>query len=275
MVGDGAGLLLLRRLNPGQFSTLCCSRDTANNPARVNSVGLIRRCQMMQRGERKCGRHRAVLGVSLAILTWYVCPTGPAKAATLDQFYDPGSPPFDFGVSNSSPLPSGQSFTVGIDGELTSVESLMSREDTLFSPAASNFPSTPGQISQSPALISTSFSDALIPIGSGGTGSAYVPIDLSSFDLNVSIGELLTIWLGRSLLTPATWWGASGDGYSQGTALRASRAGSVALDADLGFKTFVEPVPLPAALPLYGTGLGLMGLFGWWQKRKAAARLQA
>jgi hypothetical protein len=30
-------------------------------------------------------------------------------------------------------------------------------------------------------------------------------------------------------------------------------------------------VPLPAALPLYGTGLGLMGLFGWWKRRRAAA----
>ncbi|GAF69074.1 unnamed protein product [marine sediment metagenome] len=32
-----------------------------------------------------------------------------------------------------------------------------------------------------------------------------------------------------------------------------------------------SPVPLPAALPLYGTGLGLMGLFGWWRRRRAAA----
>jgi hypothetical protein len=29
-------------------------------------------------------------------------------------------------------------------------------------------------------------------------------------------------------------------------------------------------VPLPAALPLYATGLGLMGLCGWWRRRKAA-----
>ena len=37
----------------------------------------------------------------------------------------------------------------------------------------------------------------------------------------------------------------------------------------------ISAVPLPAALPLYATGVGLMGLFGWWRRRKAAARLQA
>jgi hypothetical protein len=30
-------------------------------------------------------------------------------------------------------------------------------------------------------------------------------------------------------------------------------------------------VPLPAALPLFGTGLGVMGLFGWWKRRRAVA----
>ena len=30
-------------------------------------------------------------------------------------------------------------------------------------------------------------------------------------------------------------------------------------------------VPLPAALPLFASGLGTLGLFGWWRKRKAAA----
>jgi len=32
----------------------------------------------------------------------------------------------------------------------------------------------------------------------------------------------------------------------------------------------VAPVPLPAALPLFATGLGVMGLLGWRRKRKAA-----
>jgi hypothetical protein len=37
---------------------------------------------------------------------------------------------------------------------------------------------------------------------------------------------------------------------------------------------FVSDVPIPAALPLFATGLGLMGLLGWRRKRKVSAALQ-
>lgn len=33
----------------------------------------------------------------------------------------------------------------------------------------------------------------------------------------------------------------------------------------------IPPVPLPAALPLFGTGLGILGFLGWRRRRKAAA----
>jgi hypothetical protein len=33
----------------------------------------------------------------------------------------------------------------------------------------------------------------------------------------------------------------------------------------------VTTTPLPAALPLFATGLGVLGLLGWRGKRKAAA----
>lgn len=31
----------------------------------------------------------------------------------------------------------------------------------------------------------------------------------------------------------------------------------------------VSPIPLPAALPLFGTGLAIMGFIGWRRRRKA------
>jgi hypothetical protein len=33
----------------------------------------------------------------------------------------------------------------------------------------------------------------------------------------------------------------------------------------------ITPTPLPAALPLFATGLGALGLLGWRRKRKAQA----
>jgi hypothetical protein len=33
----------------------------------------------------------------------------------------------------------------------------------------------------------------------------------------------------------------------------------------------LDPVPIPAALPLFASGLGALGLFSWRRKRKAAA----
>jgi len=36
-------------------------------------------------------------------------------------------------------------------------------------------------------------------------------------------------------------------------------------------RTVIDPTPLPAALPLFATGLGALGLLGWRRKRKQAA----
>jgi len=37
--------------------------------------------------------------------------------------------------------------------------------------------------------------------------------------------------------------------------------------------TLITPTPLPAALPLFATGLGAIGLFGWRRKRQIASRV--
>ena len=39
---------------------------------------------------------------------------------------------------------------------------------------------------------------------------------------------------------------------------------------DLAYDFEIAPVPLPAALPLYGTGLAIVGFLGWRRRRKAA-----
>jgi hypothetical protein len=47
-------------------------------------------------------------------------------------------------------------------------------------------------------------------------------------------------------------------------------------EAGSGLITFLEvssdltPTPLPAALPLFATGLGALASFAWWRKRKSA-----
>lgn len=56
-------------------------------------------------------------------------------------------------------------------------------------------------------------------------------------------------------------WGATH--YPDWDVVKPERFG---IDIKLG----VTPVPLPAALPLFGTGLGLMGLFGWYRRRRVA-----
>jgi hypothetical protein len=46
-------------------------------------------------------------------------------------------------------------------------------------------------------------------------------------------------------------------------------------DNTIGFVGTPTTTPIPAALPLFATGLGATGLFGWRRKRKAAAILTA
>jgi len=47
--------------------------------------------------------------------------------------------------------------------------------------------------------------------------------------------------------------------------------GGIYLDNVAVDPVFANTVPLPAALPLFATGLGALGLIGWWRKRKAQA----
>jgi hypothetical protein len=45
--------------------------------------------------------------------------------------------------------------------------------------------------------------------------------------------------------------------------------------ADQSFRLEIGTTPLPAALPLFATGLGAIGLLGWRRKRKNTAAIAA
>jgi hypothetical protein len=61
-------------------------------------------------------------------------------------------------------------------------------------------------------------------------------------------------------------WAAPEDG----TVATAEETGTVVIGT-----AAVSTTPLPAALPLFATGLGVMGLFGWRRKRQTAAAIGA
>lgn len=64
-------------------------------------------------------------------------------------------------------------------------------------------------------------------------------------------------------------WGA--DGFNGGTSYSGSTLGmDLRLHLSLGDNQNLGEVPIPASLPLFGTGLALMGYLGWRKKKRNA-----
>jgi len=90
-----------------------------------------------------------------------------------------------------------------------------------------------------------------------------------------------TYWLtvyGPSLFEKHTWWGqveASGDNsllqYIGPDPEHPTGAIARRQDARFRIDGTLNPVPLPAALPLYGTGLGVLAFLAWRRRRQALA----
>jgi len=109
--------------------------------------------------------------------------------------------------------------------------------------------------------------------------------DFELFDVTQSIDEIYDVALsgdGVSFTSIGTFTtlvngidinGAFAGVFSFIRVTNTSTVNSADLDAAEGFNVAsgVSVVPLPAALPLFGTGLALMGFIGWRRKRKIAA----
>lgn len=89
-----------------------------------------------------------------------------------------------------------------------------------------------------------------------------------AIDLSATSGDVIAITLLTSIVTK------SYAGHSSGDPQQTRGVASASFHTfDFAFTTeeALNVVPLPAGLPLFGTGLSLMGLFGWLRRRKAAA----
>ena len=66
----------------------------------------------------------------------------------------------------------------------------------------------------------------------------------------------------------------TGPAFAAGTAsatFGTTTGGTFTITPTVGSEATFSAVPLPAALPLFGSGLGALGLFGWRRKRRAQA----
>lgn len=68
-----------------------------------------------------------------------------------------------------------------------------------------------------------------------------------------------------------TLWGADGFNFGTSTYPGSNLGMDIRLRMVLSENQNTGEVPVPPALPLFGTGLALMGILGWRRKRKAAA----
>jgi hypothetical protein len=117
--------------------------------------------------------------------------------------------------------------------ELASRLSTLANSDLLM-PPAKNGPDAPANLGGGPVTytLSVSFNDPILPTSPDVLNAAVSYEEAVTYDPYIGDNVFVGYWALSGSLTPT-------------------------------------PTPLPAALPLFATGLGALGLLGWRRKRKA------
>jgi hypothetical protein len=96
-------------------------------------------------------------------------------------------------------------------------------------------------------------------IGSGASETIKIP-----FTLDINYSDTLTVdGFTFSYDDGSSVWQFVVNGFTMGP----NAGGTITHD----LTAQVSQAPLPAALPLFASGLGAMGLFAWWRRRKVEA----
>jgi hypothetical protein len=137
----------------------------------------------------------------------------------------------------------------------------------------------PGQRSIAPSTTSTS---GILTIDNGVPYSINLSNNITRLPFDLLIGPLgndsvsavgggcdLTCYIG--LTFPVSDNGAITSGYMTITFPTNDGQGTIFYNYSLVDGSITMETPLPAALPLFATGLGALGLLGWRRKKKAIA----
>jgi hypothetical protein len=181
--------------------------------------------------------------ITLALLFVAWSETVATSAPILDQSFDPvpanQTPFLGIGLDSSG----AQTFTVGITGILTEVDVFIQRNGPILSDLHLDVRPTINGIPT--GNDSAALGSVTLPMPALGTRPAFVNFDFSSLEIPISRDDVLAIVLSGN----AQWFGNFGDLYPRGTSFfrflpndfSLSHDGSV----DVGFRTFVEPMPIP------------------------------
>jgi hypothetical protein len=153
-----------------------------------------------------------------------------------------------FDVSGSASLPLGGTITIS-GGSVTGVD-----------------------VTSSASPIATPFTDLSSSVSSGGGTDWNITVDTATSPENYFILMVLPVaslasYAGGNISIAVLYDNVTG--FEEPIVECGEPGGAVC--GHLTAETSISPTPLPAALPLFATGLGAMGLFGWRRKRKAQA----
>ncbi len=186
----------------------------------------------------------------------------------LDQVFDAGATPTLFsGIGGTDKA---QTFTVGLTGKLVRIDVDIIRQlnAPAFTPQDLKFDirQTLGGVPIESDV--TTLASLVVPYASIPTTRGFFSLDISSFDVSVTAGDILAVALRESgNNTDYGLYGRTDDSYVAGahyfrnpgfgiTSWKSTGSGY-----DVGFKTFVAPISEPSILFLLGSGLiGLISL---------------
>jgi len=215
----------------------------------------------------------SVCRLALALLAGAAClELAPARADTVqDQTFTPTtintSSQFSTSTTGTT-LRRAQTLTVGVAGPLTQVDIQLTTPPTGFTaPVFTGF-----DILSTTNGVPNTGAAGIIGLGTLLSQTSTQAIFTTS--LAVTVGEVIGIEPITSNISPS-WAGQNPGSYTRGADYFAPpNSAFLTSGAVNGFTTFVTTpsiIPLPAALPLFATGLAALGLLGWRRKRKTPA----